>query len=1467
MGYGQTVTVTGTTDADATTNEQATVTHAPTGASEYTSLAANARPNVTVTVTDVDMRAVTLGGVTQNRLTVPEGGTATYTVVLATEPTGSVTVRPSFAAGGDADLTLPAAPVLTFAATNWQTAQTVTVAAAEDDGDAVNGTATLTHAVSGADYGASSVTVPAVTVTEADDETPTLAIAGATVNEGDAGGTTPLAFTVTLTPASPQEVTVAYADAGTGTATAGTDYTALSSGTLTFAVGATTHTISVSVTGDAVDEADETIQVTLSNPTVGAALGTAPTGTGTITDDDALPTVTLAVSSTAVTEHGGVATVTATLSGQSNEAVVLTVTASPVTPAVAGDFDLSTATTLTIAAETTTSTGLVTVTAVDNDVDADADNKDVTVSATATGGRGVANPTSVMLTLTDDDVAGVAVSPSTSTTSPLRTTESGSMGGTATFTVTLATKPTGTVVLDVASSDTGEGTVSPSSLTFTAMDWNTAQTVTLTGVDDAPTPSDPNPATGTRPYTVTLTVNAVSTLDAKYDALGPPPTPAVTVNAVNADNEYGLDVPVTSGLTTTEDGGTATFTVALRTQPSAAVTVTVTSDDPTEGTASPSLLVFTTQNWNTARSVVVTGVDDDVDDEDQNYTVVLDPSSGDANYNGLDNVPVSVTTTDNDDVPTVTLSVTAAAITEDGGVATVTATLSHPSNQAVTLTVTAAPTPTPVAPAVAAMAGDFMQAGTTLTIAVEGTTSTGLVTVTAVDNDVHSTANKQVTVSATATGGTVDASATVTLTITDDDTPGLEIDPPELTLEETTTDPADAKPYTVRLATKPTAAVTVTVAVTNGDAGAVTVAPTTLTFTTTDWNTAQPVTVTVVVEPEGDYRKETVTLTHTVAVESPDDALYASLSAAVTVTVIDKDTPPTLRAGDDPTTINGHRVTVTATRAEATPAVAVTPSAETDGAIEVVIRLYEGDPNIQIPDGGRFFLGSFEQPMDRTAVDITVTSAGSPLTAANRAKVLGDDGLTICLPVTKALWDEAVRLGRNLALLHQNQNGKWEIRPGPTDPDLIPPSLHQNQNNEWEIRANEYRADLMLCTTLLDFSPFVVAINGGEEVAFKTDGKNAKRSWTFPTGRAVRDGAGDLPGATGDGTISYTLTPITLPAGLTYEQPKTGAEHGGTITGTPTTPTDQREYTLTATDVDQEKVSITITIEVKPGIQSRDLGLVLAGIGRTLATDAVEILGNRFGSPPASRLQITLGGQVLRLTNPPASPSPSSPSPLSPTPSPLAGEGRGEGGILRGEGEVPRGEGEVLRSESSLPQGQPQESTARPAGSPSPWQQATGLAIGVARALGVAINTPPPHSPSPLAGEGRGEGGFLQGEGAILQGEGGFPQNEATLLGRFPTDLRRATTTASPLRIQPVSGKDLLARSAFELPLTRTGDDGIPAWTLWGRGSAAGFSGQPEADFKMDGRLYSGYVGLDYRPQSTVLLGSGRRAQHRRGEL
>ena len=70
----------------------------------------------------------------------------------------------------------------------------------------------------------------------------------------------------------------------------------------------------------------------------------------------------------------------------------------------------------------------------------------------------------------------------------------------------------------------------------------------------------------------------------------------------------------TSGLTTTEAGGTATFTVVLDSQPTANVTIALSSSDTTEATVSPASLTFTPANWNVAQTVTVTGVDDLVDD-------------------------------------------------------------------------------------------------------------------------------------------------------------------------------------------------------------------------------------------------------------------------------------------------------------------------------------------------------------------------------------------------------------------------------------------------------------------------------------------------------------------------------------------------------------------------------------------------------------------------------------------------------------------------------------------------------------------------------------------------------------------------------------------------------------------------------------------------------------------------------------
>ncbi len=116
---------------------------------------------------------------------------------------------------------------------------------------------------------------------------PTVSIGDASVAEGNSG-TTALSFQVTLSSAASQAVSVHYATSD-GTATAPSDYAA-TSGTVTFAPGAKSQTISVSVVGDVNIEQDETFTVTLSSPS-NAFLGHA-TATGTITNDDTAPLYT-----------------------------------------------------------------------------------------------------------------------------------------------------------------------------------------------------------------------------------------------------------------------------------------------------------------------------------------------------------------------------------------------------------------------------------------------------------------------------------------------------------------------------------------------------------------------------------------------------------------------------------------------------------------------------------------------------------------------------------------------------------------------------------------------------------------------------------------------------------------------------------------------------------------------------------------------------------------------------------------------------------------------------------------------------------------------------------------------------------------------------------------------------------------------------------------------------------------------
>ena len=117
-------------------------------------------------------------------LTMDEGGASdSYTVSLNMAPTGDVTVTIGGASGTDLDLDKS---TLTFTTINWETSQTVTVTAGQDD-DAVEDSVTLTHTVTGGGY--DGVTAADVAVTVTDDDTVGVSVSESSLDldEGDDG--------------------------------------------------------------------------------------------------------------------------------------------------------------------------------------------------------------------------------------------------------------------------------------------------------------------------------------------------------------------------------------------------------------------------------------------------------------------------------------------------------------------------------------------------------------------------------------------------------------------------------------------------------------------------------------------------------------------------------------------------------------------------------------------------------------------------------------------------------------------------------------------------------------------------------------------------------------------------------------------------------------------------------------------------------------------------------------------------------------------------------------------------------------------------------------------------------------------------------------------------------------------------------------------------------------------------------
>ncbi len=292
-----------------------------------------------------------------------------------------------------------------------------------------------------------------------------------------------------------------------------------------------------------------------------------------------------------------------------------------------------------------------------------------TVTVTWTGGPTSSGSVDVTHTVTGGGYAGVAAEPVTVTARDLvlevskPSLEMPENRGQDTYTIALSSAPASEVLVDVSSGDSGVAMVSPARLVFTPANYATAQTVTVTGVDDG---------------FVNAGGERVTQISHRLSGGGLPAVtlagPDVTVTDDDRVAELlvldkqSVEVRETDVMDTNEEEHKDEYTVRLARRPESAVTVAMTVQAPAGQepmvTLDPATLTFTPSTWMTDQTITVTAVDDDgLDDlNDRRETVIRLAARG----GGFDGVTseVGVVVTD-DDATAGTVTVTGIP-TEDG---------------------------------------------------------------------------------------------------------------------------------------------------------------------------------------------------------------------------------------------------------------------------------------------------------------------------------------------------------------------------------------------------------------------------------------------------------------------------------------------------------------------------------------------------------------------------------------------------------------------------------------------------------------------------------------------------------------------------------------------------------------------------------------------------------------------------------
>lgn len=747
------------------------------------SSAATPDQEIAVAVTDDDAQSAV---VSPAALTIAEGDSATFAAHLAFEPSQPVTV--SFTSAGNVTIS-PAS--FTFDAGNYAAPQSIAVSALED-ANLADETAQIS--VEGPGVGSAAVSL---TITDDDNQAIVASAPSLTLTEGDSD-----TFDVSLAFEPASSVTVVAESSGPEASVAPASLT------FTTQNWNAAQTVTVSASQDA-DIADESVDLTLSS----AGLPDVTVGT-TITDDDTL-NASISRSSLSIAEGDA--------AGASFDVILTQQPASDVTVNLAVSDPAKASLNASSLTFTTSSWNVpqpVTVTAID---DANAVDEAVSVTVSASG----LTSQTINVAIADDDVLDLELSESA-----LDVDE----GDSGSFTAVLTAEPQGNVIVSFGRSDARLGTLSPTQVTFTSSNWNTAQTVTLTTVQDA----DASDESGS--ITVSNTGGGFA-------------SKSITVNVTDDETQEVILSTNSLNLAEDESGGTdATFDVRLSALPLNPVTVvTLTIGDTTRVTLDTTNLVFTPSNYNQTQTIRATALhDDDLADE----TVVIDVTVGTA----TEQLTIDIR---DDDVQVMTVmppapaSVTLDEGTSSSGWMTVSLKFRPASNAVISATGNDAAIAT--IPDVSIAPSDFANA---TPIIVNGVSHPNLVTNTTTFDVEHTDEN-----------GTLHTEGAYTVDVDNVDTQTILVNQSAVAVTE---EGAVSQLITVTLSNDPGGPVTVDVV--SADTSIATVSAATLSFDTNNWNTGETFTVSAVAD--ADVRDETVRVDLTSA---------GIVSAAVNVDVTDDD--------------------------------------------------------------------------------------------------------------------------------------------------------------------------------------------------------------------------------------------------------------------------------------------------------------------------------------------------------------------------------------------------------------------------------------------------------------------------------------------------------------------------------------------------------------------------------------------------